>query len=75
MTHTLLVPAMYNLCLLEPRFANADLSDWRLGGYRRRADGNRHHRSASAEKLPQLQLMNAYGATETTSPGNPDAAG
>ena len=33
MTHTLLVPAMYNLCLLEPRFESADLSAWRLGGF------------------------------------------
>jgi long-chain acyl-CoA synthetase len=67
MTHTLLVPAMYNLCLLEPKFANADLSAWRLGGY-----GGAPMATATiaglAEKLPKLQLMNAYGATETTSP-------
>ncbi|MFM9849547.1 MAG: class I adenylate-forming enzyme family protein [Hyphomicrobiaceae bacterium] len=67
MTHTLLVPAMYNLCLLEPRFPHADLSCWRVGGY-----GGAPMASATiariAEKLPQLQLMNAYGATETTSP-------
>ena len=45
MTHTLLVPAMYNLCLLEPRFERADLSalaSWRL---RRRADGDGDHRA------------------------------
>jgi O-succinylbenzoic acid--CoA ligase len=67
MTHTLLVPAMYNLCLLEPKFADADLSAWRLGGY-----GGAPMATATiarlAEKLPRLQLMNAYGATETTSP-------
>ena len=33
MTHTLMVPAMYNLCLLEPEFAARDLSAWRIGGY------------------------------------------
>jgi long-chain acyl-CoA synthetase len=37
MTHTLLVPAMYNLCLLEPSFAAADLRSWRRR-LRRRAD-------------------------------------
>jgi acyl-CoA synthetase (AMP-forming)/AMP-acid ligase II len=67
MTHTLLVPAMYNLCLLEPKFAHADLSAWRLGGY-----GGAPMATATitrlAEQLPGLQLMNAYGATETTSP-------
>ena len=33
MTHTLLVPAMYNLCLLTPGFAERDLSTWRIGGF------------------------------------------
>ena len=32
-THTVLVPAMYNLCLLQPDFAEHDLSAWRIGGY------------------------------------------
>jgi acyl-CoA synthetase (AMP-forming)/AMP-acid ligase II len=67
MTHTLLVPAMYNLCLLEPSFARTDLSTWRIGGF-----GGAPMPTATiarlAEKLPQLHLMNAYGATETTSP-------
>jgi len=67
MTHTLLVPAMYNLCLLEPRFARTDLSAWRIGGF-----GGAPMPAATiaslAEKLPHLRLMNAYGATETTSP-------
>jgi long-chain acyl-CoA synthetase len=67
MTHTLLVPAMYNLCLLEPRFARTDLSAWRIGGF-----GGAPMPEATiaklAEKLPRLRLMNAYGATETTSP-------
>jgi acyl-CoA synthetase (AMP-forming)/AMP-acid ligase II len=67
MTHTLLVPAMYNLCLREPRFDGADLSAWRVGGF-----GGAPMATATiarlARKLPRLQLMNAYGATETTSP-------
>ena len=67
MTHTLLVPAMYNLCLLERGFAAADLSSWRIGGF-----GGAPMPPATiarfAEKLPALSLMNAYGATETTSP-------
>ena len=67
MTHTLLVPAMYNLILREPRFEDSDLSDWRIGGF-----GGAPMATATIEllarKLPKLQLMNAYGATETTSP-------
>jgi len=58
MTHTLLVPAMYNLCLLEPRFARTDLSAWRIGGY-----GGAPMPAATiaslAEKLPHLCLLNA----------------
>jgi long-chain acyl-CoA synthetase len=67
MTHSLMVPAMYNLCLLEPRFATRDLSAWRVGAY-----GGAPMAPATiarfAEQLPDLALMNAYGATETTSP-------
>jgi long-chain acyl-CoA synthetase len=67
MTHTLLVPAMYNLCLLERGFATADLKSWRIGGF-----GGAPMPPATierfADKLPALSLMNAYGATETTSP-------
>jgi long-chain acyl-CoA synthetase len=28
-----MVPAMYKLCLMQPGFAQADLSAWRIGGY------------------------------------------
>lgn len=67
LTHTIMVPAMYNLCLLQPDFGSFDLSAWRVGGY-----GGAPMPQATiaglAERLPQLQLMNAYGATETTSP-------
>jgi long-chain acyl-CoA synthetase len=66
-THTVLVPAMYNLCLRESDFAAFDLSAWRIGAY-----GGAPMPAATlahlAELLPNLDLMNAYGATETTSP-------
>ena len=66
-SHTMMVPAMYNLCLLQPSFASADLSAWRIGSY-----GGAPMPAATidalAERLPGLTLLNAYGATETTSP-------
>ena len=67
MTYTLLVPAMYNLCLLQANFGQYDLSRWRVGGY----GGAPMPPSTIAQlarKLPWLELVNAYGATETTSP-------
>jgi O-succinylbenzoic acid--CoA ligase len=66
-TSTILVPAMYNLCLLHPGFGSADLGSWRIGGYGG-APMPVATIDALARKLPGLQLMNAYGATETTSP-------
>jgi len=66
-TYTLIVPAMYNLCLLEKDFEKFDLSSWRIGGYGG-APMPAATIAALAGKLPQLGLMNAYGATETTSP-------
>lgn len=66
-THTIMVPAMYNLCLLRGDFAKLDLSRWRIGGF-----GGAPMPEATIarlrEQLPNLQLINAYGATETTSP-------
>ena len=63
-TLTSMVPAMYHLCLLEPDFAAFDLSSWRIASY-----GGAPMTEASiarlAEHLPHVQLMNAYGATET----------
>jgi len=67
MTHTLVVPAIYNLCLREPDFARFDLSAWRVGGFGG-APMPEGTLLALAERLPGLTLMNAYGATETTSP-------
>jgi acyl-CoA synthetase (AMP-forming)/AMP-acid ligase II len=66
-THTLVVPAIYNLCLREPGFERFDLSAWRIGGFGGAPMPEGTIR-ALAEKLPRLAPMNAYGATETTSP-------
>jgi long-chain acyl-CoA synthetase len=67
MTYTLVVPAIYNLCLLQPDFSAFDLSRWRIGGF-----GGAPMPAATvarlAEKLPHLTLANVYGATETTGP-------
>jgi acyl-CoA synthetase (AMP-forming)/AMP-acid ligase II len=66
-TYTVMVPAMYNLCLLQRDFEAHDLSAWRIGGY-----GGAPMPVATIERLqariPGLRLINAYGATETTSP-------
>jgi len=67
MTHTLIVPAMVNLCLLQPDFDRFDLSAWRTGGYGG-APMAESTIAALANKLPGLRLYNCYGATETTSP-------
>lgn len=66
-TYTVMVPAMYNLCLLQPDFDSYDLSSWRIGGF-----GGAPMPIATIErlatKIPGLKLINCYGATETTSP-------
>jgi len=66
-THTLMVPAMYRLCLMTDALDRADLSAWRIGGY-----GGAPMPVATidevAARLPALTLQNCYGATETTSP-------
>ncbi|MEO8311319.1 MAG: AMP-binding protein [Caldimonas sp.] len=73
-THTLMVPAMYRLCLMSDSLARADLSAWRVGGY-----GGAPMPVATidevAERLPALTLQNCYGATETTSPATMIPAG
>lgn len=66
-TYTVMVPAMYNLCLLQPDFDSYDLSSWRIGGF-----GGAPMPIATIErlatKIPGLKLANCYGSTETTSP-------
>jgi O-succinylbenzoic acid--CoA ligase len=66
-THTILVPAMYALCLLQPDFDAHDLSAWRIGCYGG-APMPRSTIEALAARLPGMTPMNAYGSTETTSP-------
>ena len=67
MSHTIMVPAMYNLCLLLPDLAAHDLSHWRIGAF-----GGASMPTATIEgmaaRVPGVTLMNAYGATETCSP-------
>ncbi|MDU6242277.1 MAG: long-chain fatty acid--CoA ligase, partial [Bradyrhizobium sp.] len=64
-TYTVMVPAMYNLCLLQLDFDSHDLSSWRIGGF-----GGAPMPVATIErlaaKIPGLRLVNAYGSTETT---------
>jgi long-chain acyl-CoA synthetase len=73
-SHTLMVPAMYRLCLMSGALARADLSAWRVGGY-----GGAPMPVATideiAARLPALTLQNCYGATETTSPATMIPAG
>jgi len=73
-SHTLMVPAMYRLCLMSDALARADLSAWRVGGY-----GGAPMPVATideiAARLPALTLQNCYGATETTSPATMIPAG
>jgi len=66
-TYSILVPTIYTLCVMSPELGNHDLSAWRIGCF-----GGAPMPVATiemlTEKLPHLQLLNAYGATETTSP-------
>ena len=66
-TYSILVPAIYTLCALSPELDRYDLSAWRIGCF-----GGAPMPVSTiellAQKLPRLQLLNAYGATETTSP-------
>ena len=66
MTYTILVPTMYNLCLLRADFTAYDLSAWRIAGY-----GGAPMPEVTIERLtealPGAGLYNLYGATETTS--------
>ena len=66
-TYTLMVPAMYILCLMDAEFDRFDLGAWRVGGFGG-APMPEATIAALARRLPRLQLANAYGATETTSP-------
>lgn len=73
-THTVLVPAMYALCLLQADRAQHDLSAWRIGCYGG-APMPRSTIEALAATWPGMTPMNAYGSTETTSPATLMPAG
>ena len=66
-THALMVPAMYGLCLLEPDLAQFDLGTWRIAAYGG-APMPEPTIARFAAAFPRLAMCNAYGATETTSP-------
>lgn len=66
-TYTLVVPTIYTLCVMHPDFASYDLSAWRIGSFGG-APMPVPTIEALAMRLPRLELINAYGATETTSP-------
>ena len=65
MTHTLMVPAMYELCLRQQDIP--DLPAWRVGVF-----GAAPMPAATVERLaarfPRLRLQNSYGATEAGGP-------
>lgn len=64
---TVVVPAIYNLLLLDPDFMQFDLSNWKVAGF-----GGAAMPEATIERLaaalPNLTLCNVYGSTETSSP-------
>ncbi len=66
-SYSLMVPAMYQLCLLQPSLRTLDLSAWRVGGYGG-APMPVPTVQALAQAVPGLTLVNCYGSTETTSP-------
>lgn len=61
-----MVPAMYNLCLLHPDLPRRDLSCWRIGHFGGAAMPEVTI-ARLADALPGLALYNGFGATETTS--------
>ncbi len=66
-TYSILVPAIYTLAVMHPDFDKHDLSAWRIGCFGG-APMPVPTIEMLAKRLPNLQLRNAYGATETTSP-------
>ena len=66
-TYSIVVPAIYTLAANHADLAAYDLSAWRIGCFGG-APMPVATIEALAKKLPHLELVNAYGATETTSP-------
>lgn len=67
MSFSIMVPAMYKLCLLQDDFSRHDLSAWTVGGFGG-APMPPETIDHLASAMPWLRLSNCYGATETTSP-------
>ncbi|MGY6534282.1 MAG: class I adenylate-forming enzyme family protein [Pararhodobacter sp.] len=65
-TAAIMVPAMYNLLLLEPDLPAHDLSAWRIGHFGGAAMAEVTIQRL-AQVLPGLSLYNGFGSTETTS--------
>ncbi|HET6538819.1 MAG TPA: class I adenylate-forming enzyme family protein [Sphingopyxis sp.] len=63
-THTIMVPTMYNLILSRTTLDGAALGKWRIGAFGG-APMPPSMIQELHERLPNLQLMNCYGATET----------
>ncbi len=66
-TYSILVPTIYTLCAMAPDLDSYDLTAWRIGCFGG-APMPIPTIEALAHRLPGLDLLNAYGATETTSP-------
>jgi O-succinylbenzoic acid--CoA ligase len=66
-SYSVMVPAMYQLCLMQPSFKSANLTAWRVGGYGG-APMPVPTVQALGAALPGLTLVNCYGSTETSSP-------
>ncbi|WP_290685807.1 MULTISPECIES: class I adenylate-forming enzyme family protein [unclassified Haematobacter] len=64
MTYTIMVPAMYNLCLLQPDFATRDLKSWRMAAYGGAPMPEPTIRRLAAA-IPGIAFANCYGATES----------
>ncbi|WP_311269570.1 AMP-binding protein [Sphingobium sp. WCS2017Hpa-17] len=67
LTYAIMVPAMYKLCLMEPSISESSLSSWRVGAFGG-APMPEATIDALAQVLPDLSLVNIYGATETSAP-------
>ncbi len=67
LSYTLMVPAQYALCLMQPDLAAYDLAAWGIGAFGG-APMPEATIAALARAWPNLVLVNGYGATETTSP-------
>ncbi len=66
-THTIVVPTIYILMLMNEEIDDFDLSSWRVAAYGG-APISSETVSQLTSKFPNLQPFNCYGATETTSP-------